>query len=485
MYVGRPTRAAACTTHDDRATHDGTHTRHSTHGHGLCNTAMRRVKSPWLYDIPEWPARYAVLLYGRVGSLETSPTVSLRAKRPNRRRPSEALLQFCAATHRANLIDANLASGGVDVFVHTWNPRQAWLINSLYPGTLRASQHDNITQLPSAASQALSIGRAAALARRHETTHNHTYALALALRIDAAALEPLLLHDLSAANIWFAAQCCASAATTPKQVEAVEQQCGHGVDQAEGGPDGRIAETCRVNHYRRRPSVLRDPAVEAAYHLKDWWFASGLDTVLTWTRIASSWDWYVSRARALRILTSQQAQQPLWSHHTWPIHVHDSLSLTATMRFKDWHIGLGRFLIRPALMISPGRVEVGDGACNDQAYARDVPLIDSAASFTSAPPHATAGRFAVMRHACPVAAHEGNNASVRPIACCGKASPYRRYCGGRLRQHERQCVGAWRAVQRSIATLDRALLLRTDPLLRFYVWQGPHKFAGSARGRGD
>ena len=103
-------------------------------------------------------------------------------------------------------------------------------------------------------------------------------------------------------RVWFARGCCASAADTPARRQLVHSRCGHGVSEIEGGPRKRVIDACRIDHHWRA-NRQRDPAVETAYHLSDFWFVASVRTALTWGRIARNWDWYVDRARALRIST--------------------------------------------------------------------------------------------------------------------------------------------------------------------------------------
>ena len=89
-----------------------------------------RRRQPWWYDVSSQPARFALLLCGRVGPLRLSPSKALFAKRPAL--PSRALIQLASAAHHTQIIHPNLASGGCDVFIHTWNPEEAELIDGLY-----------------------------------------------------------------------------------------------------------------------------------------------------------------------------------------------------------------------------------------------------------------------------------------------------------------------------------------------------------------
>lgn len=389
--------------------------RHRDNANGRTRTATQ--KSRWLFATPEHPSTYALLLFGRVGSLKLSPARALVAGQAL----SRARMRLCATSQLAQVVHPNLARGGVDVFIHSWNPDESQFLDGLYAGALRASQHEQVTELPPAASQALSIGRAAKLARRYESSRNHSYSFCVVLRLDAAPLEPLHLHDLcTSGRIYFSTSCCAGAALTRLHAERVRRRCGHGVSETEGGPLKRFIEPCRIDHFFRR-EPLRHASVETGYHVKDWWFAASLTTALSWSRIARRWSWYVNRARVLRISRSgSKAGLYLTAHQIWPIHVHDALNESRSIAFRDWFVALGRFVLRPALMISPGVIDQGDGACNDQAFAPDASITPT----SSAPlvPRADlaaaghfAGRFAPMM--MPPSPHATAVGSIRRRTC--------------------------------------------------------------------
>ena len=419
---------------------------------------LRERRSPWLYEPHERPARFALLLYGRLGPIGLSASSALHARK-KQSSPSRALVELCAATHHSAILHPNLASGGVATFIHTWNPQEGQFIDGLYATHLAGSRHDPVTDLPNAASHALSISRAARLARSYEVARNHSFDLALALRLDVVSFEPLLLHEMApGGRTWFARGCCASPAVTREQQQLVSRQCGHGVAEDVGGARRRVVDACRIDH-QWKPNARRDPIVETAYHLADWWFAAPLGVALSWGDIALQWEWYVGRARQLRISSHHpKAGRFLWSHQVWPIHVHDAMNLTPTIAFRRWHLTLGRFVFRAGLMVAPGRIGVGDGACNDQAFTPDVLAWHRPAEAAGPPlvPRAdlTAqfdGRFAVMAAACPAAHTHG------PIACCGRSS--HRACGGSQRQHDRACFGTWRSLQLALGGLNRSALL--------------------------
>ena len=48
------------------------------------------------------------------------------------------LVKLCSATHVEHIVRANEAAGGVDVFVHSWNPELASVLDRAYAPHLRS-----------------------------------------------------------------------------------------------------------------------------------------------------------------------------------------------------------------------------------------------------------------------------------------------------------------------------------------------------------
>ena len=112
---------------------------------------------------------------------------------------------FRDLTHTLPSLRANVHAalerqlGGVDVFVHTWNPHAAALVDGAYSPYLRASLHQPVEYCDKEKprSQALSIGRAADLMEAHERARGGgRYALCLVLRLDLLVGAPILLGTL-------------------------------------------------------------------------------------------------------------------------------------------------------------------------------------------------------------------------------------------------------------------------------------------------
>lgn len=212
---------------------------------------------------PEPLGRFALLLFGRLGPVVATPSASIREGLG----ASVPLLKFCALLLHEHLLLPNLASGGVDVFVHSWNPELAGTIDGLFARALRGSRHEPVVpSLARSASQALAIGRAAALALAHEAAAQRRggdgYELALALRTDAALLEPLLLRTLAPAHLWFSRQCCMDPASSEAHEQAVQRQCGHGVAFANGRKK-RLVAHCRLEHAGLRRVPGRAPSARS------------------------------------------------------------------------------------------------------------------------------------------------------------------------------------------------------------------------------
>ena len=165
--------------------------------------------------------RYALLLHGRVGGWDQSPSEPLHA-RGGPRNASLRLIRFCAETHIVHIVRA--VGAPVDVFIHTWNPELATFIDATYGEALRGSQHEPVhSALPKAQSQALSIGKVAALALRHGSMAK----LALVLRLDLAVLEPPRLELFSPVAVTTAQWCCLGSARSSLQAQAALQSaCG-------------------------------------------------------------------------------------------------------------------------------------------------------------------------------------------------------------------------------------------------------------------
>ena len=298
------------------------------------------------------PPRYALALHGRLGTLYTKPQQSIELHMNASRR----IARFSGASIRKHIVGAQGDGAAVDVFVHSWNPERAALIDTAY-GPVEASLHEPPQRhLPKAQSQALSIARVAGLIAAHEHRVRIEYTLVLVLRLDVVVASPLSLSLMDRAHIWFAESCCLDRADSPDERLEVRAACGDGAGFQQSSTTGwwsrRHVRRCRVDHFGHPVcgkkwcgsggGERRSHHVNAAYYLADWWFAASSAVVQTWHEIVRRWDHYLARSRELYI-----AYEPpkLWSHFLWAMHVREVLNRTRDARFlpsSDFRIVLAR-----------------------------------------------------------------------------------------------------------------------------------------------
>ena len=286
-------------------------------------------------------------MHGLVGTLSWSPSAALYLNE----RGSAKLIEFTSASHREYLIRTNERMGGVDVFVHSWNPELASLIDSAYSGTLRDSLHEPPVYADKARSQALSLARAAKLMRAHEHQRGQSYALAFVLRFDAFVAAPFDLTSLQAGHLWFSELCCTRDAVTSQEQALVLARCGAGTCNMTTGSCSnyrkgqqfrrRLLGSCTPDIYSHGRQLKRPHQLNNAYMIHDWWFAASSEVVAGVAQVEENWEWLMRRRRELNL--------PAWSHHLWPLLIHEVLNLTSTVRFKAGvRIGLARHVFERA-----------------------------------------------------------------------------------------------------------------------------------------
>lgn len=88
------------------------------------------------------PARFGLLITGRASGYGISATAALkrRSLKPYERTSISAIF-FAARSHREFILGLNRMYG-VDVFVHSWNPEAAGLIDAQYGDHLALSLHE-------------------------------------------------------------------------------------------------------------------------------------------------------------------------------------------------------------------------------------------------------------------------------------------------------------------------------------------------------
>ena len=75
--------------------------------------------------------------------------------------------------------------------------------------------------------------------------------------------------------------------------------------------------------------------------------------------MTTGWDGYLQRALDLYLVRGRSGFY-LWSHQLWAIHLHDAINASASVRFREWHVALGRFTLKFLLQTSAGE---RSGAC--------------------------------------------------------------------------------------------------------------------------
>ena len=273
---------------------------------------------------PAQKRAFALVVHGMVGTILWSPSAALW--RGNQGSPR--LVKLCSATHVEHIVRANEAAGGVDVFVHSWNPELAPVLDRAYAPHLRASLHELPLYAEKTRSQALSIARAVRLLRRHERDAAFAYRLVFLLRHDLVVAAPVLLDGFDPRRITFAEHCCTRDAVTPAEKAAVDTRCAApGSDPKDPVKERyrkRLLGVCTPDLYSRGVQrAQRQP--NNPYMVTDWWLAAAPEVLSKFRHISNNWAWYLGRAAELRL--------PVWSHHVWMILVHDVLNMTAHVAF--------------------------------------------------------------------------------------------------------------------------------------------------------
>ena len=393
--------------------------------------------------------RYALLLHGRLGGWDQSPSESLHA-RGGPHNASLRLMRFCAETHLVHIVHA--VGAPVDVFIHTWNPELATFIDATYGEALRGSQHEPVhSKLPKAQSQALSIGKVAALALRHGSMAK----LALVLRLDLAVLEPPRLELFSPVAFTTAQWCCLDSARSSLQAQAALQSaCGAADLQLRRSQPAsarwkqRVLRRCtawRIRGQQRRMGG-RNISEDDARVLHDQWMAAPLAVLQRWLELASPSGWESVRRRSVAMHLSRTGRY-LWSHEVWPLWLQQ---LNVSSRFRPWRTSLGRFALPWAWSRAPMLEACGHPDPNpnpnpnlnpnpnpNQACGQVLPVGIVHGSKAEDADHSSTVQ-------CPVVSRSRLGRSLRSDRyCCGRTH---RVCGAQPAV-ESACEAVWRGLQ--------------------------------------
>jgi hypothetical protein len=387
---------------------------------------------------PPTSAAYALLLHGRLGTINMSPSVSLAHTHlgaVDYARPIAA----CAASHLEHVVRSN-SNARVDVFAHTWNPFVGKFFDAAYAPYLRASLHEPLEFLDSmkARSQALSIGRVARLMAAHESERKRPYTMCLVLRADVLVGAPIRMGRFTPAHVWFAEHCCLNDATEETTKAIVKQQCEARASRRPSDPRyrqalmgnftyrKRVLGPCRVSQYGGRWG-LQFKKEDFYYFVMDWWFAARPDVVRSFLSISEDWPFYKRRLQRMRIAR-------WFSHYLWAIHLHDRLNLSTSIRFLPGvRVNLVRSafprLVMPAGTTSPLGEYISDavGNCESLRTSTNQVLSFTELMRTPVPRESLLGRmfegkFAPMAEQCALARVP------MPVVCCGEP----RLCGAHV-----------------------------------------------------
>lgn len=104
---------------------------------------LARVAAGWRDESSRPVAEFALLLTGRAPGFGISSTQALNAAGlRDHERTSVSTIIFAARSHLEFVVRAQEAGVGVDVFVHSWNPEAAALIDAQYGEHLVLSAHE-------------------------------------------------------------------------------------------------------------------------------------------------------------------------------------------------------------------------------------------------------------------------------------------------------------------------------------------------------
>ena len=240
------------------------------------------------------PAHFALLLHGRIGRIDKSASAAVTEKLG----ASHKLVAMCSQSHLHFVVAANSGlAGGVDVFVHTWNPESAAFIDASYGVYLRGSQHQPVEVTNNGRSQSLSIGRAALLMRAHERHRGREYTLALALRADVTLGSPFVLASMSPRHVWLPSLCGfwrkqhATPASSRFEVGVVRRACGKTFADDSPGGDVYMARH-RIDQLWGLRNAKFSAAVNLASFTNDLWVAAAPSVLTSWVNISTDFSFY-------------------------------------------------------------------------------------------------------------------------------------------------------------------------------------------------
>ena len=293
--------------------------------YSLLIRAENGTRPTWPWLSPTAHMRLAIVLFGKIGTLE-DPSSYVKDAHADAR-----VVRLAADSLRRHVIRAN-PEASCDLFIHSWNPSLAPIINKLYApthsgaGKLWSHHQPEIHQ--QVVSSMTSLAAALAARRAHEASTGHPYNLVLAARHDLIWYTPLVLARLPRAQLWLPAQCCRpDAGRDGEMPEGFEDAIRAKNEECLGDERGVLNAVCTTSRFLRFTSTDRDMAREAEfnYYVNDWMFIAPSATADTFGQIAE-------RHRAYADALSEVGIYLNWLHFYWAAHVHHALHVSAGVR---------------------------------------------------------------------------------------------------------------------------------------------------------
>lgn len=274
--------------------------------------------------------------------------------------PSARILITSSRSHLEHIVLSNSAAG-VDVFVHSWNHGYGRFIDQQYGAHLQGSAHEPLQTRLKLESQAMSLGRAAALMRAHEARRKMNYTLAIGMRTDLVIGEPLHLDGMDPAQIWLPESCQLRSPLGQEQKGAVSAACkGTWDENAQRKHDSRgkwwihgkpsVFSQPGFRHKRHGPQY--SPEADLAFYTEDLWLAAAPAILEAWGSIAHEQKRFAAddnkryEQMTVRDRMRQRHLSPwmmFWSHYGWPVYIHDFLNASDRVRFKRLPAAIGRY----------------------------------------------------------------------------------------------------------------------------------------------
>ena len=282
--------------------------------------ALKLDGAPWPWFTPHATVSVALVLFGKVGTLEKPSSFTA----PDG--GDERLVRLSHASLKAMLLDAN-PRARVDTFIHSWNPALGALLDELYaPAWSSHEPQVHSARIPSAS---LSLRRALGAVE----ARGATYDLVAALRHDLLFLAPLRWAELPAGQIWFPAFCCPTdtAGLGARERRESVEPAYQALRDACYDDVGSFSDMCRVGYFLRMTRNDKNllPSSEYNYWVNDWMWVAPTRTALSFGGIGERLPLY---AEALK-----QAGIPMLNtHFVWSAHLHHALEIAHGVRATLW-----------------------------------------------------------------------------------------------------------------------------------------------------